>query len=173
MKKIKIKYNSFMYLVSILLCLTLLSLHFVTGLYAKYVSSDSVLENARVASFYLEAEGPLSRHIQVDLIPGDHIQQTLKVVNSSDVTLHYTLTIINETENLPLEFIFKKDGESEPYEAVHGEYLVEMVLEPGQQTDIYTLDISWPIIQGQHDANIDYMGMLDYLSINIYAIQID
>ena len=173
MKKAGAIRNIVWYLVGALLCLTMVSLHFVSGLYAKYVTSDSVSDNARTASFYLEAEGPLSRHFRLELIPGDSFHQKLEVVNRSEVTMEYTLVIRNETGNLPLTYVFQKDGDPTPYVPVNGAYTIEKTLDPGEQGDTFYLDITWPVDVDPVDSNLAYMGMLDYISIKINATQVD
>ncbi len=89
-----------MYAAGVLLCLTMLSLYLVSGLYAKYSSMAEASDGARTAAFYLKAEGDFLQNTEVKIIPGDTEEKIIKIVNNSEVSLSYTLIIKNETENL-------------------------------------------------------------------------
>lgn len=72
-------------LAGVLLLLTLLSLHFSGGLLAKYISSDSSVQPARVGSFVLRMDknGTGSTTLRLDGIekPGDTATYAVKVSN--------------------------------------------------------------------------------------------
>lgn len=105
---------------AVLLCLTLASTYFVSGLFARYSTSDQSGGNARVARFSFNggiadaaSQTILSQIIEVNLIPGVSENVPLIIENNSEVAVEYTIDVTNETNNLPLQLsIGDKTGSS-------------------------------------------------------------
>ena len=73
--------NIIMTLATILLCLTLISSYLTAGMYARYVSSDSSSDSARVATFRVTETGNLTRSFAAELIPGETYIIPINVAN--------------------------------------------------------------------------------------------
>lgn len=170
MKPARRKRNIPMYAAGVLLCLTLLTTHIVSWLYARYITVGSAVDAARTAAFYLEAEGTLMQYVQSDIIPGTPQQKTLKIVNHSEVAMEYCLTVRRETSNLPLDVTLTG---SEMIQELNGTFSVTATLNPGEQTDVYTLTLQWEASETEPDPNLAYMGMLDYFTVTVDAAQVD
>ncbi len=156
---------------AVLLCLTLLSTYLVSGLLARYSASGESGDGARVAKFSIEGGELLdpSQSIAANLMPGEFDQATIQIQNNSEVAVKYTITVTNETKNLPLEFSMEKKAEpsAELSEQPDGTYTAQQL--PGGHTDEYTLSIRW------NEANKDpaLMGMVDHITVTVTAAQID
>lgn len=193
--KSKTKMNIPVRAAAVLLCLTLASTYFVSGLFARYSTSDQSGGNARVARFsfdggFLNATNAtiLSRYIEASLIPGEENEDvTLIIENNSEVAVEYTIDVTNETKNLPLQFsIEKKTGSSgTPTEnddahidsdahadsdTLTNAATYTAMRAPGSGSpEYYTLHINWQ--PGEND--LARMGMVDYLLVTVTATQID
>ena len=119
--KRKTKMNIPVRAAAVLLCLTLASTYFVSGLFARYSTSDQSGGNARVARFSFNGgigeniggKMILSQLIEADLIPGGSEEVPLIIENNSEVAVEYTIDVTNETNNLPLQLsIGDKTGSS-------------------------------------------------------------
>lgn len=173
MKPSERKRNIPMFIAGILLCLTLLSMYLVSGLYAKFTTSGEGEDSARVAAFYLEAEGDLCQYIMTDVLPGEEQNQELLITNRSEVKLQYTLTIYNETKNLPLTFLLRNTVTEQIYNPQNNTITVESTLEPGNRIDHFSLTADWPASDEAIDPNLAFAGMVDSLAVTIHAVQID
>ena len=118
--KRKTKMNIPVRAAAVLLCLTLASTYFVSGLFARYSTSDQSGGNARVARFSFNGgivdatdKIVLSQIIEVNLVPGVREDVPLIIENNSEVAVEYTIDVTNETNNLPLQLsIGDKTGSS-------------------------------------------------------------
>lgn len=163
----KAKRNSSIRVAAVLLCLTLCSTYLVTGLLARYSTSDQSIGNARVARFSIKGGGSLSLPVNADLIPGETGEVPLIIENNSEVAVEYTVAVSNETNNLPLTLRMEKKMGSgtEKIEAIP---FTEQRL-PGSHTDEYTLYIDWAAV----DNDVERMGMVDYIAVTVTAVQTD
>lgn len=162
---------------AVLLCLTLFSGYFVTGLVARYTTTVQNRNQARVAKFsidssILDGESTLMTSVEADLVPGG--SQTVKVVidNDSEVAVEYALEVANVTKNLPLSFSIAKGAGAPEVHADTEKATVTARQGPGSHTDEYLLTISWPVT-GENDRDPGRMGMVDYLAVTVTAVQID
>ncbi len=153
---------------AVLFCLTLFSTYLVTGLFARYTTSVQSSDQARVAAFSIKGEGALSQTIAAELVPGGSQDVILKIRNDSEVAVEYKIEVTNETKNLPLSFSQKKENGSFSALAADGITFTDQQI-PGTHTDTYTLHILWP--KGSKD--LDLMGMVDYITVKVTAVQID
>lgn len=164
------KVNIPMCLAGILLCLTLFSMHFSGGLYARYTTSGTVADSARVAVLQ---GGTTVTMINAQGYPGlSSVACKFEVTNYtekgsnrqvSEVALQGTLTAENLTNNIPLELKFYQD-ESCTVEAASFSFNAG---EAGKK-DFY-LQTSWP----QEANNSEYAFEIDALQITVIAEQVD
>lgn len=177
MKPAKRKRNIPMCAAGILFCLTMITLHMVSGLYAKYITTGSTVDAARTAAFYLKAEGTLMQHLQSEIIPGGDQTQPVVIFNQTEVSMKYTMVIRKVTDNLPLrmELITPNGGKIDP---TNDTFTVSETLHPRDddlQREQYTLVLHWDVtdLSIEPDTNLDYMGMLDYFTVTVEAEQVD
>jgi len=151
-------------LAAVLLCLTLASTSFVSGLFARYVATDQGGDSARVAKFSITGSDVLTQPISASFAPGEEKRDIkIQIANDSEVTVDFTVSVSNETNNLPLELALAKDGTTVP-----GNKATEQ-LAPGKSTKNYTLTIDWPV--NKNDPKL--MGQLDYILVKVTAVQVD
>lgn len=154
----------------VLLCLTLLSAYPATGVLARYSTTGQSSDHARVARFSVNGSGELlTKTIEADLVPGGSQDVPLIIENNSEVAVECTVQVTNVTTNLPLTFSMKKDSVSDAYQdisAFKGQQL------PGSHTDNYTLRIEWPK-SDDGAADLERIGMVDYITVTITVAQID
>lgn len=127
--------------------------------FSGYISTSSGGDEARVAKFEITENvigGTEPFYVSASLIPGESHDVTLKVDNKSEVAVDYTVTVTQETDNLPLEFWL--DGGSN----FTGE------IGAGESKD-FKLSISWPATANDPM----YAGMVDSISITLDAVQKD
>ncbi len=76
---------------SVLLCLVLLSAHFTSGMYARYVTSASGGDTSRIAKFVVSGKGAEE---PVQIKAGDtEGEYTITLTNNSEVAVRYDLTV--------------------------------------------------------------------------------
>lgn len=175
-KERNVKVDILMCVVAVLLCATLFSMHLVGGLYARYTTSISGSDSARVAAFSIKQEGTIFQNIEAKVTPGTTQSVDLTITNDSEVAMEYTLTVTNVTGNLtPLKFkLAPADGTpsvtTESYE--NGVSINSARQIPGKHTDKYNLSIVWEQSTNEED-DLALMGMVDYITVSITATQID
>ncbi len=176
MEKRYIKANILMCTAAVLLCATLFSMHFVGGLYARYTTSASGSDSARVAAFSITQEGTIFNNIEANVTPGETQSVTLTIKNNSEVAMEYTLTVTNVTGNItPLKFkLTPTEGApsvtTESYE--NGISINSAGQIPGEHTDKYTLNIVWEPSEKEED-DLALIGMVDYITVSVTAAQVD
>ncbi len=184
--------NVLMCAVAVLLCATLYTTHLVGGLYARYTTSGSSSDSARVAAFNIEQEGTLFETVQAPIAPGKTEYATLTINNKSEVAVQCDVAIDNVTKNLPdtmkvtLKVVPKKDAASKagtPADASgSGEPDADtsaVQIAAGESVE-YMLNINWPSGTENDKEDLDIqkenlasMGMVDYVTISVTATQID
>ena len=168
MKKESPRSNWIWYLAGVLLCLTLVSVHLTSGLYARYCSTASGEDSARVARFNIEQTGKLTEHIEVDVYPGYSSQEyDIELKNGSEVAVAYTVSVERLTSNLPLT-VTLTGGNA----AGDGAGLVQasgtMAANSGDAAH-YTLKIAWATTN--NDDILSYE--IDAIRVTVAAEQID
>ena len=143
---------------AVLLILVMLSTSMVAGRYARYTSSASGNDSARVAKFRVTESGDLKTTFIVKISPGKSVDKTITVANDSEVAVEYEIIARNEHNNLPLQFQLM-DGET-PVDAAQ--------LPPDQ-----TKDLTFRIIWEAGYTSDSYIGMVDAIQLTITATQID
>ena len=89
------KVNIPMCLACVLLCLTLISMHLTTGLYARYTTTAQASDSARVAKFHVTGTPDAVVTIESDADNSGTYQLT--VTNHSEVSVEYDLDIVFTT----------------------------------------------------------------------------
>ena len=163
--------NIVMTAAGVLLCMTLISSYLSAGMYARYVSSDTAVDSARVAAFRITETGALSTSFAATLIPGVPCEVPVQVKNDSEVAVAYSIAIKNETKNLPLTFTFKKEGETTSTTTNDGSFVNTDNLAPGSGMG-YTLEIYWAPTEIP-DENREYIGYVDLINVTLTAEQVD
>jgi len=154
----------------VLLCLVLASTYLVCGMFARYTTSASGSDSARVAKFSISGTAIQSADITADLSPGEEKTCEMEINNDSEVAVEFEVSIKNLTNNLPLDFSVRlqEDGGGEDdLDEVHSFVFTDQ-MNPGEKT-IYKLYILWP-----GDASSpQYSGMVDQIRVTVNATQID
>lgn len=142
--------------------------------FSGYISTTSGSDVARAAKFEItETITPIDTYyVSAALIPGAYVDTKIVVKNSSEVTVDYTITITNDTGNLPLAFsVYEDENNNGKLDA--GENIVATpftkTMEPSDQSTNYTLRVSWPA----QENSAAYAGMKDTISITLDAVQKD
>lgn len=149
--------------VAVLLILVLVSTGMVTGRYARYTSSASGGDSARVARFSVTETVDFfseSETVCTSFIPGEKKEITIVVDNDSEVAIAYTIQADNPYENFPLRFYVKPEAE-------HPDMPFCGYMQPGE-TATYVLVADW---NGGKD--IAYSGRVDIIEITLNATQAD
>ena len=150
-----------MCIASCLFCLTLFSFYLCGGLYARYTTSDSGEDAARVARFDVSEDGAyFSENLLIETVPG-RVEREIVVTNNSEVAVAYTVTIKNTTKNIP--YSFSVDG-SVP---MPNECTVTCYLKPNS-TESISIVAEWA-----EEGALKYMGMVDLITLTISAQQVD
>jgi len=149
---------------SILLCLVLVSSYLVCGMFARYTTSASGSDSARVAKFEIQETGVSTISLNDPISPGEKVTRTLTVQNKSEVAVEYEVTVVNQSGNLPLKFYV--DGSNAT------ENPVKRTLKPMAVEDVlheYSLVIEWPDTL----TSADLAGLVDHITVSVSATQID
>lgn len=165
---------------AVLLCLTVLSVWGTSGLYARYSTSTSGSDGARVALWGSRESIQLDSK-QLPKQPGQSCTYKLTVSNQrstgeiSEVTQKYYIEVVT-AGNLPLTYTLTKDGEtvgSFTETSSNKTWTVSednMVFQAGVAgKDTYTMTVTWPA--GQVSAAL--ANVPDYIQVNLCAEQVD
>ncbi len=145
----------------ILLCMTAFSTSMLSGLYARYTTTSSGQDSARVAKFDIsENATSFQSEFTIDAVPGT-VEREILVTNNSEVAVGYKVTIQNKTGNIP--YAFSVNG-SEP---VQKKCVVTCYIEPNTESTV-TITAFW-----DPEGALEYMGMVDLVEILIEAHQVD
>lgn len=157
--------------VAALLMMVLVTSGMVSGRFARYVTTATYEDGARVAKFnIIENRGTLITDMRADIAPGDTLE-TIKVQNYSEVAVEFTIKVESLYDNIPLKFrlLDEDDAVLKESSAANEDLTFTGSIGPGQQTKDFTLCIHWPI-----DAtNINYCGRVDLIQVTLDAVQID
>lgn len=149
------------YISLFLIAAVLWTSHLTSGLYARYATSDSASDSARVAKFnvsdQINAASAQSFTVSVELYPTQEEAYTFIVTNDSEVLVDYVVRIENLTNNLPLSFSIAGDVVSEkPIRIAIGE------------EETFTVKINWP--EGENAPAL--MGQVDLVEITLRVEQV-
>lgn len=167
--KRKAKKNIPIRVAAVLVYLVLVTNYFVTGTFARYSTSETGGDSARVAKFSVRGDGILQQPIEANLAPGEKAKNTtLNIYNDSEVAVEYTVTVTNETKNLPLNF-YIATGESNVEPNSNGSIVIKNQPLPCGKNDQYNLIIGWK----EGESNPAVMGMVDHIVVTVTAVQVD
>lgn len=105
--KNKNKVNIPLFLAGILFCLTLILISLTSNLIAKYSTTASGSDSARVAKFDVIATKDISQLDKIELVPGDRDSSgTYKftIKNNSEVVVKYSVIVKNVPVNVQVKF---------------------------------------------------------------------
>ncbi len=171
---LKIKLNMLICLMALVLGMTIM------GAYASYTTTNSNGgDNANVAQFsvaIMQKHGETvveTETIEAYVTPNTDESVNIEIKNDSAVDIEYTLKVTNVTGNItPLSFNLKaKEGTSTPTPTKKDENGIttfSAIREAGSYTDEYILEIVWnPSVEEDYD--LSFIGMVDYITIEITA----
>lgn len=148
----KAKLNIPMCAALVLMILTMISIHLTSGLYARYTTTATASDSARVAKFDVYVSATYDQLVSILIQPGEDVEKYFAVENKSEVAVVVKFDVASKYSNLPLEF----------------QHLVSGVIAPGETKNVPIL-ITWPA-----DENDDkYIGMVDLLEISVRVEQVD
>lgn len=151
------------YTAAILLCLVMATFWLMSNIYARYVTSSSGEDGARVAQFNITESGTATSTINVTLQPGETEEYPVDVTNNSEVTIAYEIDVQNKYKNLPLE---TKMLDTNGNEITNNSSEISANDTKSHQ---YKLQISWP----KDKQDEEYAGKTDQLEITLRAVQKD
>lgn len=171
MNKKKFDFHTFvMRLAAVLLSLVMLTTGMISGRYARYVTSASGSDGARVAKFTVTeqsikyGEKNLTTTVPMpEILPGESKTVTVLVEYDTEVAVRNIISVTNKYGNLPLALSVGEKGGT----ASGGNF--EGVYPSGQYTKEYEVTISWPAESNSQD----YIGMVDLLEITVITEQVD
>lgn len=139
------------YVLIVLFFLVILSSYMSSGFYAKYISSNSGSDSARVARFKIgeNFDGIMSEMFSLELEPGSEFE--IIITNESEVAVSCKLTVNNVTDNLP---IFDK---------------VDIINIDALDSEEKKMVIKWD----ESYNSKDYAGKVDIINVSLVIEQID
>ena len=158
-------------LAAVLLSLVLITTGMVSGRYARYVTSASGSDSARVAKFMVTQQSitrgeteDLTKTIPMTLIlPGESHTVNIAIAHDAEVAVNNIIEV-SSTSNLPLQFSVSDRSSQQVLGNPASEYFA-----PGMHTKEYTVTISWPDTTNAQA----YIGMVDLLTIKVTTQQVD
>lgn len=162
--------NYILRLAAILLILVMFSTCIVTGRLAKYVTTASGGDSARVAKFELTESGVQKNAFYVPIKPGVVTVHTITVQNNSEVAMRYSVQMVNETNNiygLKFNLTGKKSGGILTGNFDADSNIFTDDLAPDSDEVTVEIQTTWD------NTDPQYAEMVDYVNIVITAEQID
>ena len=154
---------------AVLLALVLLSSSVVTGRYARYVTTATYEDGARVARFNIVEDGRFVTDMGGYVAPGI-TKDVVLIKNYSEVAVEFTITVKNVYQNLPLTFeIWDGDTKLPQTEGSDGTVSFTGTVGASQQERVLQLGTVW----APGDANLKYCGRVDLIQLTVDAVQID
>lgn len=156
--------------VAALLMLVLVTSSMVSGRYARYVTTATYEDSARVAKFNIvETKNAFFTHIPAKISPGEATEY-ISVRNYSEVAVEFTIKVESLYDNIPLKFQIREgDAVLAESEKANDNLIFSGQIGPGQKEREYQLVIVWPIAAD----NIDYCGRVDLIQVTMNAAQVD
>lgn len=170
-----------LYTAAVLFCMVLVSSWLLTGLYARYTTTVTGSDNARVALFGHSESINLSNDISEKIYPGNSVTYNLTVSNQSEkgiseVSQSYNIEVVT-AGNLPITYTLKKDAQvigtafQETADKKSNVFATEdMNFQAGKEESVkYTLTAEWP--SDKNDSSL--AGIPDFITVNINVTQTD
>lgn len=150
----------------VLLFLTMVSIHMTSGLYARYTTSDSAHDSARVAKFAVESV--------LTPVENENGKFTLTVTNNSEVAVQYKVEVeFSAPMSVALNSGDAKELEGDATSITFSD--TSWTLAPGAEADTHTLQFSlndWSYITKNANNVSEWEESLDF-TVNVTAEQID
>lgn len=149
---------------AVLLILVMLSTSMIAGRYARYTTTATGSDSARVAKFEVTETSDLltqNKSIAISIIPGGTDRTEIKVNNASEVSVQYRIDVDNPYANFPLDFNIQVGEATSSLPFVAN-------LKPGEEAT-YVLVTTW----NSDDRSLSYSGKVDLIEIYLSATQID
>lgn len=173
MKKKTFDFHIFvMRLAAVLLSLVMLTSGMVSGRYARYVTSATGSDSARVAKFSVTQQSIQHRGQEKtrsasipmpEILPGESEIVDILVEYDTEVSIRNIISVTNKYENLPLTINVGEKGGTASGSTFEGVY------PSGHYTKEYEVTITWP-----KDSNSqNYIGMVDLIEIAVTTEQVD
>ena len=161
----------------VLLLLTMISVHLTSGLYARYTSTASGSDSARVAKFHVDSDH--SEDVIVDCRSSDSGTYEITVENQSEVAIKYVLNITfdKDVNGTDLTVTMKDDGNKVDCKFQQNmKFTRDTPLAPGSsRTHEFTFEVhDWRTVTGKSpDDNAgSYDWELDF-TVTINVEQVD
>ncbi len=144
---------------AVLLCLTLVSMHLTSGLFARYSASAEGHDSARVAKFDVNTGNEvITDTFLFDVAPNEEVIYTSPSIhNKTEVSIKCTATAVNKTGNIP-----------------------SLVFTPGEPVTIApnengtcSMKVIWGVENDDLESASDYAGMVDLIEVTIRVEQVD
>lgn len=158
----------------VLLILVLATSFLVDGTLARFTTGDRVKESARVAKFSIKGSGfSETINLSVTMNPGDMTEEkTFLISNNSEVSVLYTVTIRNTTNNLPLKLLVG----TEAIDFSDAAYQYSSTLPPKSGSTAsennFAFKLVWPATPASNRSTV-YSGQLDNIAVTVSATQIN
>ena len=172
--------NWMMRIAAVLLVMVFVSMHMVSGLFARYTTSESGSDGARVAKFQineslLDKGATVISSLKVGMVPGVPYEVEVAVKNASEVAVEYEIEVQQLSSNLPLRFWVLPDEGSVDLEQVvldaqAAPYVFSRAIGP-DTTKTYSLYLVWT--PGSDAQAIADMGKVDMITLELSATQSD
>ena len=154
-----------MRLVAVLLTLVLISTAIVSGRFARYTTTASGEDSARVARFLIrnrDLNDPMFENFSTDgMSPGDSRKIAVLVDVKSEIAFRYTLTVNRPYADLPLVVSLNPDG-SDP-----ATVFTDIV--PAGKDAQFSVYVVWP----QNFDSKKYIGRVDNIEFVLRIEQVD
>ena len=152
-----------------LMAFLMLTLHLTGGLYARYTTTASGSDSARVARFDFTIYADLATQFQnlsLNMAPGDQQMVQIQVHNKGEVALRCVVTAVNLTGNLPLQI------EGATGDLQEGDEVV-VSRDIGIGDDLtFDWKVVWPT-DDPKNKDVGYMGKMDMIRITVAVEQVD
>ena len=178
------------YTLAMLLCMVLASFWLLCNIYARYSTTASGSDSARVAKFSVTDKmtdpdsnsGQEVQEIKIAAYPGFTKTYQVSVTNNSEVAIEYVMNVKNKYKNLPLQFQML-DSNKKVISSGSTETSMDYDLSESAEISAedytehtYWLEISWPtktISEGENLQDPSYAGKTDVIEITLKAVQKD
>lgn len=165
------KFNAIlMRVVAVLLVLVMVSTSVVSGRYARYTTTVTGSDSARVARFKVTENTTLLNTVSLYAIPGTTTVCPLEVENDSEVAIRYTVDVQhpNTMKNFNLSYTIR-----EVYKTDSVTYAEEKALPFEIEIAPNTTVILQLLAKWEGDVDPSFAGRVDAVSVTLKAVQVD
>ena len=149
--------NWILRIAGVLLCLTLLSVHLTSGMFARYSATATGSDTARVANFQVTDTGTFTKDLYLEYNPGMSNKYDIVIENRSEVAVKCTVTVERLSNHIPMKVTLSGD-------------ITDVTFAPNDPvTKTVGLELNWP--NTENDAVYSYE--VDAIRVRVCAEQID